>query len=350
MFCRLFEKNKGAFILLLVKNRRFIAPAHYLCQQKEEMQDEKKVPIHFAPLQGFTDAPYRNAHETVFGGIDTYYTPFVRVEKDGFRNRELRDIESENNTVHHLIPQLIAATPDEMRKVIELFQKKGHTETDINLGCPFPMLVKRHKGSGILPYPEEVAALLQCTEEFPEMQFSVKMRLGLENPEECLALLPLLNKYPLKQITLHARVGKQQYKGETNWDAFEAFYRECKHPLIYNGDISTLDDINKLMTRFPNLSGIMIGRGLLANPALAYEYQQGVTLSREEMLGKVKAFHNLLLNYYEAHLQGNDQLVTKLKTIWEYLLPDMDKKAKKKIHKSTKIETYRAAVSEGLKL
>ena len=104
------------------------------------------------------------------------------------------------------------------------------------------------------------------------------------------------------------------------------------------------------MTRFPNLSGIMIGRGLLANPALAYEYQQGVALSREEMLGKVKAFHNLLLNYYEAHLQGNDQLVTKLKTIWEYLLPDMDKKAKKKIHKSTKIETYRAAVSEGLKL
>jgi len=64
----------------------------------------------------------------------------------------------------------------------------------------------------------------------------------------------------------------------------------------------------------------------------------------------VKSFHNSLLSYYEAHLQGNDQLVTKLKTIWEYLLPDMDKKAKKKIHKSTKIETYRAAVSEGLKL
>ena len=72
------------------------------------MQDEKKIPIHFAPLQGFTDAPYRNAHETVFGGVDTYYTPFVRLEKgESFRNRELRDIEKENNTVHHLVPQFL---------------------------------------------------------------------------------------------------------------------------------------------------------------------------------------------------------------------------------------------------
>lgn len=314
------------------------------------MPDEKRLPIHFAPLQGFTDAPYRNAHETVFGGVETYYTPFVRLEKgESFRNKELREIERENNTVHHLIPQLIAATPDEMRKIVTLFREKGHTEADINLGCPFPMLVRRHKGSGILPYPKEVEELLNTILEFPDMQFSVKMRLGLENPEECLALLPVLNNLPLRQITLHARVGKQQYKGDTNWNAFETFYHNCKHPLLYNGDIATIEDIDRLMNRFPDLSGVMIGRGLLANPALASEYLKGEKLSREEMHEKVRTFHALLLSYYEAHLQGNDQLVTKMKSIWEYLLPDMDRKLKKKIHKSTKIEVYRSAVSEGLR-
>lgn len=314
------------------------------------MPDEKRLPIHFAPLQGFTDAPYRNAHETVFGGVETYYTPFVRLEKgESFRNKELREIERENNTVHHLIPQLIAATPDEMRKIVTLFREKGHTEADINLGCPFPMLVRRHKGSGILPYPKEVEELLNTILEFPDMQFSVKMRLGLENPEECLALLPVLNNLPLRQIALHARVGKQQYKGDTNWNAFEAFYHNCKHPLLYNGDIATIEEIDRLMNRFPDLSGVMIGRGLLANPALASEYLKGEKLSREEMHEKVRTFHALLLSYYEAHLQGNDQLVTKMKSIWEYLLPDMDRKLKKKIHKSTKIEVYRSAVSEGLR-
>ena len=36
--------------------------------------------LYAAPLQGFTEAPWRNFHEEVFGGIDAYYTPFVRIE------------------------------------------------------------------------------------------------------------------------------------------------------------------------------------------------------------------------------------------------------------------------------
>ena len=48
--------------------------------------------IHFAPLQGYTDSVYREAHTRVFGGVDTYYTPFVRIEKGGFRNKDLKDI------------------------------------------------------------------------------------------------------------------------------------------------------------------------------------------------------------------------------------------------------------------
>ena len=45
--------------------------------------------IHFAPLQGYTDSVYREAHAQIFGGVETYYTPFVRLEKTGFRNKEL---------------------------------------------------------------------------------------------------------------------------------------------------------------------------------------------------------------------------------------------------------------------
>lgn len=52
------------------------------------MQDT--LPIHFAPLQGYTEAIYRNAHDAFFGGVDTYYTPFVRLEKGNFRRRDVR--------------------------------------------------------------------------------------------------------------------------------------------------------------------------------------------------------------------------------------------------------------------
>ena len=55
--------------------------------------------LYAAPLQGFTEAPWRNLHQEVFGGIDAYYTPFVRMEKGEFRNKDVREIASENNTV-----------------------------------------------------------------------------------------------------------------------------------------------------------------------------------------------------------------------------------------------------------
>ena len=82
----------------------------------------KTLPIHFAPLQGYTEVFYRNAHAACFGGIDTYYTPFVRLEKGGFRHRDVRGIEPGNNQVAHLIPQLIAPSFEKAEKILKVCQ------------------------------------------------------------------------------------------------------------------------------------------------------------------------------------------------------------------------------------
>lgn len=305
------------------------------------------LPIHFAPLQGYTDAIYRRAHARIFGGIETYYSPFVRIERGEIRRRDARDVNPENNQGLHLIPQLIAPEAEKAEQIISLFTENGYQEIDINLGCPFPMLAKRHNGSGMLPYPEEVKALLNTfVKKYPELRFSVKLRLGWENAEECIALLPLLNELPLSHIILHPRLGKQQYKGEVDLNGFEAFYNGCEKTLLYNGDLHTTEDIQRITERFPKLAGVVIGRGLLANPALAYEYQQGETISSDEMAKKVGQLHAEVFSSYQEQLQGGDlQLLMKMKSFWEYLLPEGDHKAKKVIHKTTKLDNYEAAVS-----
>ena len=309
--------------------------------------NENILPIHFAPLQGYTDAVYRRAHARIFGGIETYYSPFVRMEHGEIRRKDARDIDPDNNPGLHLIPQLIAPDADKLEHIMSLFIEKGYREADINLGCPFPMLARRHNGSGMLPYPEEVKALLsEAIDRHPDIRFSVKLRLGWEQAEECLALLPLFNELPLAHIILHPRLGKQQYKGEVDLEGFEAFYKECTHPLFYNGDLHTAEDIRSIATRFPRLAGIVIGRGLLANPALALEYKQGTPVSSDEMAKKVGQLHTEVFNSYRELLQGGDtQLLTKMKSFWEYLLPDGDRKARKTIHKTTKLANYEAAVS-----
>ena len=99
--------------------------------------------IYSAPLQGFTEAVWRNIHSRIFGGIDGYFTPFIRYEHNEIRSKDIRDVECKNNTVQHLVPQIIAATPQEMRPLIALLQSEGYDCVDINMGCSFPLQVRK---------------------------------------------------------------------------------------------------------------------------------------------------------------------------------------------------------------
>lgn len=299
----------------------------------------RKLPVYFAPLQGYTDAVYRNAHSLYFGGVEAYYTPFVRLEKGSFRNKDLKDISIDNNHVSSLVPQLIAAEPEETREIISLFVGEGYKEIDINLGCPFPLIVRKKKGSGLLPYPEKVKDILDTILDYPDISFSVKLRLGLHSPDECLNLLPVLNEFPLKHIAMHPRLGIQQYKSTVDMESFGQFYDKCNHPLIYNGDISIAEDISRIAQLYPKLSGIMIGRGLLTNPALALEYTNGTKLSSDEFLERMMQMHSYALNQYRKQIEGGEtQLLNKMKVFWEYPGMRMDRKVMKKIMKCKDID------------
>ena len=304
--------------------------------------------IYSAPLQGFTEAVWRNVHAAVFGGIDGYYTPFLRYEHGEIRNKDIRDIERKNNSVENLVPQVIAANPDEMRPLLNLIAGEGYSRVDINMGCSFPLQMRKRHGAGLLPYPELVAELMKEVAQHPEVSFSVKMRLGCNSKDEWKELMPILNDAPLRHVTMHPRLGIEQYKKPVDVDAFTEFYTACKHPVIYNGDLNSLADINRVEQLFPGLKGIMLGRGLLANPALGVEYHTGRELTNAELGNLVRQMHDALMRELTPRLQGNTQFLSKMKPYWEYLLPDMLKRDKKAILKATTIEKYMNAVNDGL--
>lgn len=304
--------------------------------------------IYSAPLQGFTEAVWRNVHAAVFGGIDGYYTPFLRFEHGEIRNKDVRDIECKNNTAPNLVPQIIAATPEEMRPLLELLAGEGYVRADINMGCSFPLQMRKKHGAGLLPHPAMVAAVIEETKRWPEFTFSVKMRLGCNSKDEWKELMPVFNDCRLDHITMHPRLGIEQYKKAADLDAFAEFYDACRHQLIYNGDICSLDDIQRIEQRFPRLKGIMLGRGLIANPALGLEYSKGCELDNGEKARLVQQMHDAMLRELTPRLQGNTQFLSKMKPYWEYLLPDMLKRDKKAILKATTIEKYLSAVGNAL--
>ena len=90
---------------------------------------EQNIPaIYAAPLQGFTEAAWRNAHEQTFGGVDAYYTPFIRLEKGEIRNKDKREVLPQQNTVSHLIPQLVASEPEELNQLAGFLASQGSWE------------------------------------------------------------------------------------------------------------------------------------------------------------------------------------------------------------------------------
>lgn len=304
------------------------------------------LPIHFAPLQGYTDDVYRRIHHALAGGITTYYTPFIRMEGGGVRTKDLRDILPEHNEGVPVVPQIIVKSMKEFDYLSGIVEEKGYTELDVNMGCPFPMQAKHGRGSGLLTHTDIVESIAAAIREKSHMKFSVKMRLGWEDENEWRPVLEILNGTPLRQITLHPRIGKQQYKGETDMQAFDEFYRLCQHPLIYNGDIRTLQDIQRLETAYPNLAGIMIGRGLLARPSLANEYAEGKELSKNDLRNLLHAMHDRMKAHFETTVNSEAQLHSKLRLFWEYMETELDRKVYKKLMKAGNLKNYLAAVRE----
>ncbi len=304
------------------------------------------LPIHFAPLQGYTDDVYRRIHHELIGGITTYYTPFVRMEGGGVRSKDMRDIRPEFNEGVPVIPQIIVKSMKEFEYLVGVIEEKGYKDIDINMGCPFPMQAKHGRGSGLLAHTDIIQEIAKAIAEKSHLSFSIKMRLGWENKEEWKPVLDILNDIPLHQITMHPRIGTQQYKGTTDMEAFKECYNLCKHPLIYNGDITTLEDIRKIETGFPNLAGIMIGRGLLARPSLAYEYASGKEMSWAERRNQLHTMHERLMAHYETTANSEAQVHNRMRLFWEYMEEELGKKTYKKIMKAGNLKNYLAAVRE----
>ena len=283
-----------------------------------------------APLQGLTEATWRSVHFRLFGeeqGDVEYSTPFIRVEKGEVRKRDMRDYTSDLNAGMRLTPQIIFRDAEEWRMLVDALAEAGATRIDMNMGCPFPPQVRKGRGAGMLPHPDMVEEIAKAMEGYTDsIDFSVKMRLGVNDASEFLSLVDILNSMKLSHITVHPRTATQQYKGELQLDAMDGFTSRLKHPVVFNGEVSSPSDIDKLTSRY---DGVMVGRGLLRRPTLFAEYRSGGELTAEE---RNEAFLSLIgrtASVLEQRLCGATQLKDKMKPYWEYAPETLDRKTVK---------------------
>lgn len=85
--------------------------------------------------------------------------------------------------------------------------------------------------------------------------------------------------------------------------------------MCYNGDVNTKEDCREIEKRFPQITGVMMGRGILRNPGLIGEIRG----EEKADIRRLRSFHDELYAAYQQEMPGDTQVLFKMKELWTYL-------------------------------
>ena len=298
--------------------------------------------IEFAPMEGVTDVVFRRAHFEMFGGVDRYFLPFISPTSHlTFSHREQEGISPRLNEGIPVVPQILTRDAALFLQTARLLRDAGYTEVNLNLGCPSGTVTAKGKGSGFLRDVDGLRAFLDAVFAEAPVLVSVKTRIGYERVDEWPRLFELFCAYPMRELIVHPRTRAEFYKGEAHREALD-LCGNAPFPVVYNGDVFRADDALEFSGAHPEISTLMLGRGLVANPALAREIKGGARLTRDE----ARAFHDRLLREYLEKWPRN-AVVGHMQEFMYYMGRCFEnaEKVEKLIRKANTPEKYMDAVS-----
>ena len=333
---------------------------------------------YLAPLEGITTYIYRRAYHQHFAPMDKYFTPFlVPHTKKGFSMKEKNDVMPEHSPGMNLVPQIMSNQAESFLHTVEKLKVYGYDEVNLNLGCPSRTVVTKYRGAGFLAKPDALEQFLEEVYGRINIRLSLKTRLGMEDEDEFEHLLEIYNKFPVTELIIHPRVQTDYYKNKPRMEYFLKALEISKNPVVYNGDIFTGDSYKQKLaqiftttvthaenkteavkTSLPEsnrntvlesgkgkqLSAVMLGRGVLANPALFGEIRDTQALTKQRLW----EFHERLLADYSQEMSGERNVLFKMKELWFYLAWSFEnsEKYEKKIRKAQHLSDYRLVVRQ----
>lgn len=293
-------------------------------------------------MEGITYAAFRSLHHELFPGAEEYFTPFLAPDRAGsFKTKYLRELTDGVPSV----PQLLVNSAEAFNATALKLCTLGFREINLNTGCPSGTVYAKHKGAGMLRDLTSLDRILDAVCEQAEQvgyRVSVKTRMGDHSTAEFPEVLEVFNRYPLSRLIVHARCRDDWYQGTPDVQGFRDAAGSCRCPLVYNGDIASAADLDRLLA-VVKVDAVMIGRGAVRNPALFRELSGGSPLSADEL----QVFLDRLTAHWLSDGLGPAFTLERMKALWFYmkdLFPNENKQIKTLLKAKT-LDEYRPAVT-----
>lgn len=295
-------------------------------------------PLAVAPMEGLTGFVFRQVFSRHFTGADDWFIPFVTpTTLPQFTDRQMRELAPEANAGIHAVPQLLTRRTADFLWSAKALADMGYDEVNLNFGCPAGTVVAKGKGSGFLREPEAMIRFLDeiFSADLP-IAISVKTRLGWASEDEFDRLVDVYNRFPMK------RLKSDHYKGSVRLETLDRLYPSLRMKVGYNGDVVTPADAVAMTERYPGIDQMMIGRALMADPALLRKIRGGEPATEAEL----DDFRRDLFESYTAAFGSLKNAMMRMKEYWFYQLAlyDESERPAKEIFKSKTPEAFADAV------
>lgn len=256
-----------------------IPPTHYLTGflqkstgglrlEKQAVFFIKHIPVYgdliLSPMDGLSERPFRSLVRKI--GSAMSYTEFINA-LDVISNSN----HFERKTLYHeferpVVFQIFDDDADRLVKAARILMRYEPDIIDLNLGCSARHVAGRGAGAALLLHPKKIAHIMSNLVRHLPVPVTAKIRLGWdEQHRNYLEISKILQDSGAQLIAVHGRTKAQGYTGQADWDAIAEIKASLQIPIIANGDVRTVADIERIKFH-TRCDAVMIGRAALENP------------------------------------------------------------------------------------
>lgn len=259
----------------------------------------RNIPVYgdviLSPMAGFSDKPYRLICREY--GSAMSYTEFVSVDGILHTNERTYQMLQFDRSESPMTFQIFGSDEEKIEEAARRIEQFGPDIIDVNMGCSVPKVAGRGAGAALLREPAKIGRIFARLTRALSVPVTGKIRIGWDDKSlNYLEVAHILEDNGAALIAVHGRTKSQAYNGQANWDAIAAIKAAVKIPVIGNGDVTCVADIER-MKQHTGCDGVMIARAAIGNPWIFQRKDlHQVTLAEKSAL--IKRHLNLMLEFY----------------------------------------------------